>query len=64
MEYTTLGDTGTTVSQICLSCMSFGSNDRSSRVTATDHLAGAVGRHTAASIRGLNTFTGIYIGLR
>jgi aryl-alcohol dehydrogenase-like predicted oxidoreductase len=27
MEYTTLGDTGTTVSKICLGCMSFGSSD-------------------------------------
>ncbi|WP_415382800.1 aldo/keto reductase [Halosimplex sp. TS25] len=27
MEYTTLGDTGMTVSRICLGCMSFGSND-------------------------------------
>ena len=27
MEYTTLGDTGTTVSKICLGCMSFGDND-------------------------------------
>jgi aryl-alcohol dehydrogenase-like predicted oxidoreductase len=27
MEYTTLGDTGTTVSRICLGCMSFGSSD-------------------------------------
>ena len=27
MEYTTLGSTGTTVSRICLGCMSFGSSD-------------------------------------
>ncbi|WP_134671479.1 aldo/keto reductase [Halorussus marinus] len=27
MEYTTLGDTGTTVSRLCLGCMSFGSSD-------------------------------------
>ncbi|WP_435101588.1 aldo/keto reductase [Halarchaeum sp. P4] len=27
MEYTTLGSTGTTVSEICLGCMSFGSGD-------------------------------------
>ena len=27
MEYTTLGDTGTTVSKICLGCMSFGDTD-------------------------------------
>ncbi len=27
MEYTTLGDTGLTVSRICLGCMSFGSSD-------------------------------------
>jgi aryl-alcohol dehydrogenase-like predicted oxidoreductase len=27
MEYTTLGDTGMTVSRICLGCMSFGSSD-------------------------------------
>ena len=27
MEYTTLGDTGTKVSRICLGCMSFGSSD-------------------------------------
>jgi aryl-alcohol dehydrogenase-like predicted oxidoreductase len=27
MEYTTLGDTGTTVSRICLGCTSFGSSD-------------------------------------
>jgi aryl-alcohol dehydrogenase-like predicted oxidoreductase len=27
MEYTTLGDTGTTVSKICLGCMSFGDSD-------------------------------------
>jgi len=27
MEYTTLGDTGVTVSRICLGCMSFGSSD-------------------------------------
>ena len=27
MEYTTLGNTGTTVSRICLGCMSFGSSD-------------------------------------
>ncbi|MFD1515451.1 aldo/keto reductase [Halomarina rubra] len=27
MEYTTLGDTGTTVSRICLGCMSFGTSD-------------------------------------
>jgi aryl-alcohol dehydrogenase-like predicted oxidoreductase len=27
MEYTTLGDTGTTVSKVCLGCMSFGDND-------------------------------------
>ncbi|WP_458208676.1 aldo/keto reductase [Haladaptatus sp. NG-SE-30] len=27
MEYTTLGNTGMTVSRICLGCMSFGSND-------------------------------------
>ncbi|RLM59281.1 aldo/keto reductase [Halobellus sp. Atlit-31R] len=27
MEYTTLGDTGTTVSRICLGCMSFGDSD-------------------------------------
>jgi aryl-alcohol dehydrogenase-like predicted oxidoreductase len=27
MEYTTLGDTGTTVSRICLGCMSFGSSN-------------------------------------
>ncbi|WP_128478730.1 aldo/keto reductase [Halorussus pelagicus] len=27
MEYTTLGDTGTEVSRICLGCMSFGSSD-------------------------------------
>jgi aryl-alcohol dehydrogenase-like predicted oxidoreductase len=27
MEYTTLGNTGTTVSRICLGCMSFGSKD-------------------------------------
>ena len=27
MEYTTLGDTGTTVSEICLGCMSFGDSD-------------------------------------
>ncbi len=27
MEYTTLGSTGTTVSRICLGCMSFGSKD-------------------------------------
>ncbi|WP_049985418.1 aldo/keto reductase [Halobellus rufus] len=27
MEYTTLGDTGMTVSKICLGCMSFGSSD-------------------------------------
>lgn len=28
MEYTTLGDTGTSISQICLGCMSFGSSER------------------------------------
>ncbi len=27
MEHTTLGDTGMTVSRICLGCMSFGSSD-------------------------------------
>jgi aryl-alcohol dehydrogenase-like predicted oxidoreductase len=27
MEYTTLGETGTTVSKICLGCMSFGTSD-------------------------------------
>jgi aryl-alcohol dehydrogenase-like predicted oxidoreductase len=27
MEYTTLGDTGVTVSRVCLGCMSFGSSD-------------------------------------
>ena len=27
MEYTTLGNTGTTVSRLCLGCMSFGSSD-------------------------------------
>jgi len=27
MEYTTLGSTGTTVSKICLGCMSFGDSD-------------------------------------
>jgi len=27
MEYTTLGDTGMTVSRICLGCMSFGTSD-------------------------------------
>ena len=26
MEYTTLGSTGTTVSELCLGCMSFGSD--------------------------------------
>jgi aryl-alcohol dehydrogenase-like predicted oxidoreductase len=28
MEYTTLGDTGTKVSRVCLGCMCFGSSDR------------------------------------
>jgi aryl-alcohol dehydrogenase-like predicted oxidoreductase len=27
MEYTTLGDTGMTVSRICLGCMGFGTSD-------------------------------------
>ena len=27
MEYPTLGETGTTVSRICLGCMSFGTSD-------------------------------------
>src|SRR6056297_865265 len=32
MEYTTLGDTGTTVSKICLGCMSFGDTEWRERV--------------------------------